>query len=106
MSERDISRILGRIEATTALILEEQKRDRLEFKEIRQSHEEIKRRQEAAEKERSIMSERLKEVEKNTADFNKWKERGVGAIMLISIAAALVGGSLAATWHKILEVFR
>jgi len=30
----------------------------------------------------------------------------VGADGVISSAAALVGGSLAATWHKILEVFR
>jgi len=30
----------------------------------------------------------------------------VGALMLISGIAALVGGSLAASWQKILDVFR
>jgi len=52
------------------------------------------------------MAERIGVVEKNTADFNKWKERGVGALMLISAAAALIGGAFAASWQKILEVFR
>jgi len=41
----------------------------------------IERKQDTAEKDRTAMAERLKEVEKNTADFNRWKERGVGALM-------------------------
>jgi len=52
------------------------------------------------------MAERLKEVEKNTADFNRWKERGVGALMLISAIAALIGGTLATSWQKILDIFK
>jgi len=98
-NERNIERTLGRIEAQLALLLEEQKRERQEL-------EAIKREQAFARKQREEQAKRLEAVEKNTADFNKWKERGVGALMLISIAAALIGGGLAASWHKILDVFR
>jgi len=101
-----IERALGRIEGKQDQILEEQKKASLERKEIFRQMEVIKRRQELAEKERARMAERLKEVEKNTADFNKWKERAIGAVMLISTAAALIGGTLATSWHKILDVFR
>jgi len=106
MSNVNIERSLGRIEGKQDQILEEQKKASQERKEIFRQMETIKRKQDMAEKERANMAERLKEVEKNTADFNKWKERAIGAVMLISTAAALVGGGLAASWHKILEMFR
>jgi len=98
-SDKDIQRTLGRIEARLDQVLEEQKRNRPEL-------ESIKHEQARAAKERQEQAERMKTVEKNTADFNKWKERGVGALMLISGIAALVGGSLAASWQKILDIFR
>jgi len=98
-NERNIERTLGRIEAQLALLLEEQKRERQEL-------EEIKREQSLARKQREEQAARLSKVEENTADFNKWKERGIGAIMLISGLAALVGGSLVASWQKILDIFK
>jgi len=66
----------------------------------------VERKQEAAEKERAAMTAQLKIVEQNTTAFNKWKERAVGAVMLISGIAVLVGGGLAASWHKIVELLR
>jgi len=102
----DIQRSLGRIEAQNGQILEEQKRYRQENKEIKRQLQAVEHKQETAEKERAAMALQLEEVKKNTDDFNKWKERGVGALMLISGIAALVGGSLAASWHKILDVLR
>jgi len=106
MTKESIERSLGRIEGIQLQILEEQKKASLERKEIFRQQEAIRREQELARKQREEQAERLKEVEKNTADFNKWKERGIGAIMLISAAAAIVGGSLAASWQKILDVFK
>jgi len=102
----DIQRSLGRIEGKQDQILEEQKKASQERKEIFQQMEAIKRKQEMAEKERAAMSERLKTVESNTTDFNKWKERAIGAVMLISLMAALVGGGLAVSWHKIVDLLR
>jgi len=106
MNENHIQRSLGRIEAQNSQILEEQKRYRQENKEVKRQLESVKHRQEAAEKERASMAAQLETVKKNTDEFNKWKERGVGALMLISTMAALVGGSLAASWQKILDVFK
>jgi hypothetical protein len=36
-----------------------------------------------------------------SADFNRWRERGVGAIMLVSFAAASLGGLFATFGKKI-----
>jgi len=102
----NIERSLGRIEGKQDQILEEQKKASLERKEIFQQMEDIKRKQELAEKERASMAERLKTVEQNTTDFNKWKERAIGAVMLISTAAALIGGTLASSWQKIVDLLR
>jgi hypothetical protein len=38
------------------------------------------------------------------AEFNKWRERGVGAVMLISFVAASVGGLLVTFGKKIWAV--
>jgi len=99
MDNVDIQRTLGRIE-------EEQKRTRKENKEISQQMGTVHHKQDTAEKERAAMAEQLAVVEKNTADFNKWKERAIGAVMLVSMIAALVGGGLAASWHKIVDLVR
>jgi len=99
MNEKSLERAVGRLESKVDLVLEAQQRERQEL-------EEIKREQALARKQREEQAARLTKVEANTADFNKWKERGIGAIMLISGFAALVGGSLAASWQKILEIFR
>jgi len=95
----DIQRAVGRLEGKVDQVLEQQKK-------TGQDMELVKLEQKRASRQREEQAERLKEVEKNTADFNKWKERGVGALMLISGIAALVGGTLATSWHKILDVLR
>jgi len=99
MNSNDIQRSLGRLEAKVDTLLSERKDEKKQLAII-------ERKQDTAEKDRTAMAERLKEVEKNTADFNRWKERGVGALMLISAIAALIGGTLATSWQKILDIFK
>jgi len=99
MNEKSIERAIGQIEGKVDQVLEQQKKSS-------QDLELVKLEQGRVSRQREEQAERLKEVEKNTTDFNKWKERGVGALMLISGIAALVGSGLAASWQKILEVFR
>jgi len=106
-------RVIGQIEGMIKLILENnnrildnQNKADISRKQLHESMEALraeiadyKRRLESAEK-------RLDAIEKPVAELKKWRERVVGAVMLISGFAALVGGGLAASWHKILEVFR
>jgi len=106
MNNSNIERSLGRIEGKQDQILDEQKRASQERKDIFRQMEVIKNRQEMAEKERTAMVERLETVERNTAEFNKWRERAIGAIMLISLVATAIGGTFATSWQKIIEMFR
>ena len=47
---------------------------------------------------------RLKKVEESAAEISKWRERAVGAVMLISIVAASIGGAFATFGRKIWAV--
>jgi len=52
------------------------------------------------------LGKRVDELEKPVAELNRWRERAIGAAMLISIVAAIIGGALAASWQKIMDLFR
>jgi chromosome segregation ATPase len=52
----------------------------------------------------ATMDKRLKNVEEPVAEFSRWRERGVGAVMLISFVAASVGGLLVTFGKKIWAV--
>jgi len=102
----NIDRLIGRMEGTLNLILESQNKADVGRKQLYEAVEALrseiadyKRRLESAEK-------RLDELEKPVAELKKWRERAVGAIMLVSIVAATIGGALAVSWQKIMDVFR
>ena len=58
----------------------------------------------AADARIASVDDRLESVEGPVAEFNKWRERGVGAVMLISFVAASLGGLLVAFGKKIWAV--
>lgn len=49
---------------------------------------------------------RLEKIEKPIAELNKWRERMLGAAMLISVSAALIGGAVASYWNKLADIFK
>jgi hypothetical protein len=63
--------------------------------------EELGRKIEATDRKVESIDDRLEKVEEPVAEFSKWRERGVGAIMLISFVAASVGGLLVTFGKKI-----
>jgi len=106
MNEKSIERAIGQIEGTSKLILENQTRAEAsrkqlyeEFKALRTEIANYGHRIEALEK-------RMDALEQPVAEIKKWRERSIGGIISLSALAALVGGSLAASWHKILDIFR
>jgi hypothetical protein len=48
---------------------------------------------------------RLKKVEPIAEELDKWRERGIGVLMFVSVVAATVGGAVAAFWSKIIAIF-
>lgn len=53
----------------------------------------------------TAMDKRLKSVEEPVAEFSKWRERAIGAVMLVSVVSALIGGGFVAAWGKITAWF-
>lgn len=47
------------------------------------------------------MVRRLEAIEPTVADINKWRERAVGAIMLVGFVSASVGGAVVAFGKKL-----
>jgi len=45
-------------------------------------------------------------VEKPVVELNKWRERAIGAAMLISLSTALIGKAVASYWQTISALFR
>ena len=101
MPDANQDRAIGRIEGNIDRILAELK----EAKEGRKAQYEkldaLDRKVEATESKVERIDERLEKVEEPVAEFSRWRERGVGAVMLISFAAASFGGLLATFGKKL-----
>jgi hypothetical protein len=63
--------------------------------------QELGRKLKATDRKVESIDDRLEKVEEPVAEFSKWRERGVGAVMLISFVAASVGGLFVAFGKKI-----
>lgn len=96
-NERDLGRIEGKLDAIVRDIEEgSDSRRRIHEKleamagDVRDMKRDIKE-----------VDERLETIEPTVAEISKWRERGIGAVMLISFAAAALGGLVATYGRKI-----
>jgi len=99
-------RAIGRIEGQLKQIIESQNRAEIGRKQLYELLAAL--REEIADYKHRLdrLEARMDKLEKPVAALGKWGERGLGAIMLISIIAAIAGGTLAVSWQKIMDVFR
>jgi hypothetical protein len=105
MTEESQDRAIGRIEGKLDLIIAEQERAAAGRKQQYEKHEQLDRKVEAAYTKLSSVDARLQNVEGPVAEFSKWRERGIGAVMLVSFAAASVGGLIVTLWGKLVALF-
>jgi hypothetical protein len=99
MTVANQERAIGRIEGKLDLIIAEQEKAAAARKAQYEKLDALDRKVEATEIKVASVDKRLESVEEPVAEFSRWRERGVGALMLVSFAAATVGG-LAATFGK------
>ena len=104
MTEAGQERAIGRIEGKLDLIISDQEKARQDRKQQYERQEKTERLLEALQRNYESVDSRLEKVEEPVADFNRWRERGVGAIMLVSFSAATFGAILASFWKKILAL--
>lgn len=101
MTDASQDRAIGRIEGNIDRILAELQEAKASRKAQYEKLEALDRKVEATESKVERIDERLEKVEEPVAEFSRWRERGVGAIMLISFAAASFGGLLATFGKKL-----
>ena len=117
MTDKQQQQTIGEIKGKLDLLIgdmkvDSQKRDEQDDRlaRIERSQDDLGRRIEHSQDDlgRRIddVRKRIESVEKPVAEFNRWRERAIGALMLVSLVAALIGGAIAAYWHKIVDAFR
>jgi hypothetical protein len=101
MTDAGIDRALGRVEGKLDLILAEQEKAAQARKAQYEKLEGLDRKVEATETKVDGIDKRLEKVEEPVAEFSRWRERGVGALMLITFVSASVGGLFVAFGKKL-----
>lgn len=101
MNNASQERAIGRIEGKLDLIIAEQEKVATAHKAQYEKLDQLDRKVEATEIKVDSIDRRLEKVEEPVAEFSRWRERGVGAVMLISFAAASFGGLLATFGKKL-----
>ncbi|GAA5542405.1 hypothetical protein [Brucella sp. NBRC 113783] len=104
MTEAGQERAIGRIEGKLDLIISDQEKARQDRKQQYEKQEKTDRALDDVKRMIESIDTRLEKVEEPVADFNRWRERGVGAIMLVSFFAATFGAVLASFWKKLVAL--
>lgn len=101
----NLDRALGRLEGKLDLMLQEQQIAAKERKQTADRFDSVERLVEAAKDEISRVDDRLAKVETPVAELSKWRERAIGALMLISFVSAFTGAAIVAAWKGIVSFF-
>lgn len=101
----DQDRAIGRIEGKVDLIIAEQERAALARKVQYEKLDALDRKVDKTDNKVASIDNRLQTVEAPVAEFNRWRERAIGAIMLISFVSAFSCALIVALWKKIWTVF-
>lgn len=101
MTDASQDRAIGRIEGKIDRIIAEQDRATDARKAQNEKLDALDRKVDAAHTQVASVDARLKKVEEPVAEFSRWRERAIGAVMLVSFIAATIGGLLVAFGKKI-----
>lgn len=90
--DSNVERSIGRIEGKLDIILAEQEKASEVRKVQYEKLDQLDRKVEVTESKVRSIDKRLEKVEGPVAEFSQWRERGIGALMLVSFVAASFGG--------------
>jgi len=102
----NIDRAIGSIEGTLKLLLDNQSRAEVSRKQLYEEFKALRTEITNSGHRIETLEKRMDAVEKPVAELNKWRERSIGSLLSLSALAALIGGTLATSWQKILDVMR
>lgn len=104
MTEASQERALGRLESKVDLILADNERAAHSRKEQYEKLEQITRKADATDRKIDGIDSRLKTVEEPVAEFEKWRERAIGALMLVAFVSASIGAITPWLWRKVVSL--
>jgi len=99
-------RAIGRIEGKLDILLEKQTSADKKHSELYEKIDRIQRQQDQTDQKVAMVDQRLEKIEKPVAEFTRWRERLIGAAMLLSFIAAVVGGSAVIFWQRIVAAIK
>lgn len=105
MPDTNLERALGRVEGKVDLMLREQQTATASRKQTHERLESVDRKIAQAADEIKRVDHRLAKVEAPVAEFSRWRERAIGALMLISFVSAATGATIVAVWKSIVGWF-
>lgn len=105
MPDADLQRALGRVEGKLDLVLKDQDDASKNRKQTYDRLETLDRKVDSINGEVARVDKRLASVERPVAEFSKWRERAIGALMLISFMSAVTGAALTAAWRYVVNWF-
>lgn len=105
MTDASQERALGRLESKVDLILADNERAAHSRKEQYEKLEQITRKADSTDRNIADLLERIEAVEKPVAEFSKWRERAIGALMLVAFVSAAIGSITPWLWRKLMSLF-
>ena len=94
----DIHRSLGRLEGKLDMILSDQEKARQDRKTHYEKADAIERRLEETDRKLDAVTDRFNEAAPVISDIKRWKERFIGAQMLIAAVLLAIGGGITIVW--------
>lgn len=89
---RDLGRVEGKLDQLLAASERERADSREDRRRVYERLEDLTRKSDDRGRALESLDQRLKKVEEPVAEFSRWRERAIGAAMLLSVVAATVGG--------------
>jgi len=93
-------RSIGRLEGKLDQLIEQQSQMTRKWEGMAREFAKLLRRQDAQTRELVRLKQQLDAAAEPAHEFIRWRERAVGALMLLSLCGAVVGGSAVAFWQK------
>ena len=92
--EASQERALGRLEGKVDHLIRQQDNAEASRRRTHEQLDTLNRKQEVTQRDLTDVKDRLVAVEAPVAEFSRWKERWIGAVMLVGIAFTVLGAAL------------
>ncbi|WP_299864349.1 DUF1515 family protein [uncultured Hoeflea sp.] len=103
-THRALGRVEGKLEALIEQVADSEKSSREGRAKLYSAVNDLNGGVQAVQSEVKVMDARLKEVEPVVTELSKWRERGIGVLLFLSLIAASLGALITALWDKVLHL--